>query len=50
MEANFIVLSSTHNKAMVRCDCSHVEEVPFYGELEDVIIICELCGSQGGII
>ncbi len=50
MDTDFIVISKDKGKAMVRCNCGHVQEVTFRGELEDRVILCETCGCEGEAI
>jgi hypothetical protein len=48
METDFILLSSNGHVGQVLCNCGHVEEVNDYDE--NAVVVCELCGSEGGVI
>ena len=48
METDFTILSHNDKVAQVLCNCGHVQEVSHFGENDTVI--CELCGSSGGVI
>jgi hypothetical protein len=50
MDTDFIVLSESVGKAMVRCNCGHVQEIEFKGEIQDITILCETCGCRGEVI